>query len=151
MAGVLLSLPACEHGHDHSHPHPHPHPHPDSNASTAKSDHGTEVELGTVKVGGRELRVARFGEVVPGTESAFEVHGVGMSTAELGKMNIYLWVEDEGGNQLSAPAKGALEGDGLHFHVSPRKGRGTPVRVVTRLRDGDLDERGTLPLDGKGR
>src|SRR5690606_14173734 len=64
--------------------------------------------------------------------------------------NAYLWVESQDGTQLSAPEKGLPSGDRLHFHVTPRQDEKAPYRVVLRLRSGDSDERGSLPLDGHG-
>ena len=115
-----------------------------------KADHGTEMDLGTLEIAGNSFRVVRFGDVLPGKESAFEVEGIDFTWDQLAIMNLYLWVEDQAGNQLSAPSKGEMEGIGLHFHSTPRKGKGDPYRVVLRVRSGDIDERASLPLDGHG-
>jgi len=112
--------------------------------------HGAALDLGTLELAGHTLRVSMFGEAKPGVEGAFGVKLEGGTVADLAKLNVYLWVEDRAGTQLSAPSKGDIEGGGLHFHVKPRAGAGTPYRAVVRVRTGDLDERGTLPLDGHG-
>lgn len=114
------------------------------------ADHGAATDLGTLTVAGREFEILRLGDLVPGVEGAFEVHGVGASRTELATLNVYLWVESRDGTQLSAPAKGSLEGDALHFHVTPRRGDNEPYRVVLRLRSEGVDERASLPLDGHG-
>lgn len=137
----------CDSGNDHGHDHPHP---GEEKSAGEDASHGDATDLGRLQVAGREFKVVRFGEVTPGKESAFEVEGVGISNDQLAKLNLYLWVEDESGAQLSAPAKGDREGVGLHFHVTPRAGKGDPYRVVLRLRSGDTDERTSLPLSGSG-
>lgn len=119
-------------------------------APGGSADHGTATDLGTVTVAGREFDIVRLGDVVPGQEAAFEVHAGGAAADELATLNVYLWVESEDGTQLSAPAKGSMEGDALHFHVTPRAGEEEPVRAVLRLRADGVDERGSLPLDGHG-
>lgn len=116
----------------------------------ADTDHGAAVDLGTVEVAGKQFRIVRMGEVQPGVEAAFEVEGVAIPRAELEKLNLYLWVEDAAGTQLSAPAKGTMEESRLHFHCLPRAGSAPAARVVLRLRSGETDERGSLPLDGHG-
>jgi hypothetical protein len=116
----------------------------------AANDHGASTELGKLTVAGREFRILRLGELVPGEEGAFEVYGTGLSRPDLESLSAYLWVESQDGTQISAPEKGLPGGDRLHFHVTPRKGDRTPFRVVLRLRAGDVDERGSLPLDGHG-
>jgi len=119
-------------------------------AADAAPGHGVATDLGTLSVGGREFSVTLLGEMTPGVEGAFEVHPVGMDMAEVSKLNTYLWVESEGGTQLSAPAKGGVEAGALHFHATPRAGEEQPFRVVLRLRSDGLDERASLPLDGHG-
>lgn len=151
--GCKKTDPHAGHSHNgHSHDgHSHDAPGDPKETEAEKEDgHGDELALGNLTVASREFAVSRFGDVVPGQESAFQVTGVGIEEAELATLNIYLWVEDAEGNQLSAPAKGEREGGGLHFHVMPREGKGTPHRVVLRLRVGDVDERAGLPLDGHG-
>lgn len=142
---LLAAISSCQKDEGHGHSH-------DSEGKEAApaAEHGEKTELGTLDVAGYEFSITRFGEVKPGEESAFEVHGVGISEAELARLNLYLWVEDEAGTQLSAPAKGDREGAGLHFHVVPRAGKETPHRVVVRLRSGETDERAGLPLSGHG-
>ena len=130
-----------EEGHGHDDDHGHSHSDEESNG------HGAAHELGAVEVGGHKFEVVRFGEVKPGTESAFQISGVGMKDDRLAHLSLYLWVENEAGKQLSAPAKGSLEAGGLHFHVTPREGLGTPFLLVLRLRDGSVDERAELLLE----
>lgn len=115
----------------------------------ATSDHGDELDLGILEVAGKQFKIVRLGELVPGQEGAFEVHPVGMAIEEAARWNLYLWVEEKDGTQVSAPSKGLREGSALHFHVSPRAGS-HPMRVVLRVRMDGLDERAGLPLDGHG-
>ncbi|MBK8975038.1 MAG: hypothetical protein IPM29_03865 [Planctomycetes bacterium] len=112
--------------------------------------HGTATDLGKLTVAGREFRIVRLGELVPGKEGALEVYGTGMSDTDLQSLNAYLWVESEDGTQLSSSEKGLPGGGRLHFHVTPRKGDKTPFRVVLRLRADGTDERASLPLSGHG-
>ena len=121
-----------------------------SNAKDTSSEHGDETELGTLTVAGNKFGVIRLGELVPGEASSFEVHPEGVSADDLARWNLYLWVEDKEGTQLSAPSKGTREGSALHFHVTPRDSGSSPVRVVLRLRTEGVDERAGLPLDGHG-
>lgn len=114
------------------------------------AEHGAAVDLGTLTVAAKQFAIVRLGDLVPGKEGAFEVRPKGMSAAEMAKLNVYLWLESQDGTQLSAPAKGSLEGTALHFHVTPRAGDTKPVRVVLRLRAEGVDERAGLPLDGHG-
>ena len=114
------------------------------------SDHGDKTDLGTLAITGNKFRIVRLGKLEPGKEGAFEVHPQGASPDDLAKWNLYLWVEDKAGTQLSAPAKGSVEDSALHFHVTPRKSETTPARVVLRLRSEGTDERAGLPLDGHG-
>ena len=120
--------------------------------AAAPADHGQVKDLGRLTVAGHEFSVIRLGEVVPGKEGAFEVSLVkGPPGADVAKLNLYAWVEEAGGAQVSAPAKGSLEGTRLHFHVTPRANAAAPTRVVLRLRgEGGIDERAGLPLDGHG-
>lgn len=114
------------------------------------SGHGEAHPLGTLKLAGHTLRLTMFGEAEPGVEGAFSVNLEGGSAADLANLNVYLWLEDRAGTQLSAPSKGEIEDGGLHFHAMPRAGAGTPHRAVVRVRAGEADERGGLPLDGHG-
>lgn len=114
------------------------------------NDHGTETDLGKLTVAGKDFRIVRLGELVPGKEGAFEVYGTGMSDADLKSLNAYLWIESQDGTQLSSSEKGLPGGDKLHFHLTPRKGDKTPFRVVLRLRADGTDERSSLPLSGHG-
>ncbi len=119
-------------------------------AAAAPAGHGSSIDLGTLTVAGRQFGILRLGDLEPGQEGAFQVRAIGSTTAELANLNTYLWVENEDGKQLSAPAKGSPEGDALHFHLIPRKGEKRPSRVVLRLRVDGTDERANLPLDGHG-
>jgi hypothetical protein len=113
-------------------------------------DHGVSTDLGVLTLAGKQFGIIRLGDLVLGKEGAFEVRPKEMAAPDIAKLNLYLWVEGEGGKQLSAPAKGSQEGDLFHFHVSPRKGDVAPVRVVLRMRSEGVDERAGLPLDGHG-
>ena len=116
------------------------------------TEHGATKDLGKVVIAAHEFSVLRLGDVVPGKEAAFEVGLVkGPTGSDLAKLNLYAWVEQEDGSQASAPAKGSVEKDHLHFHVTPRADAKGLKRVVLRLRaDGGVDERAGLPLDGHG-
>ncbi len=114
------------------------------------SDHGSKDDLGTLTVAGNKFSITRLGKLVPGKEGSFNVRPQGASSDDLAKWNLYLWVEDKDGTQLSAPSKGTIEGSALHFHVTPRASENPPVRVVLRLRADGIDERAGLPLDGHG-
>lgn len=116
--------------------------------ASAAGDHGARLSLGAIALGGKSFAVTRLGEIAAGKEAAFEIAGV--PAAELAGLNLYVWLEDAQGNVVAAPAKGAPEGDHLHVHVMPRADAAAPLRVVLRLRNGQLDERGALPLDGHG-
>lgn len=123
--------------------------HGDTNAGPP-ADHGEATDLGTLTVGEKTFGIVRFGDLVPGVEGAFQVRPIGQSAADVAKQNLYLWVESESGTQLSAAAKGSLDGEALHFHVTPRAGDEEPYRVVLRLRADGVDERAGLPMDGHG-
>ena len=144
---LFTGLLGCDKGKDHG---------PSGGAAakgteaSEEAGHGTSTELGTVTIASHEFSVVGYGEVVAGTDAAFEVQGVGISEAELAKLNLYLWVEAEDGAQLSAPAKGTREDEGFHFHVTPRAGKGDPHRIVLRIRGDGVDERSGLPLSGHG-
>lgn len=143
-----VSLIGCER---RSHDHDHPHGGTESEGTDVTPDgHGVATNLGSLTLGSREYRVTVFGHLIPGQEGALEVECVGASDADLAKLNLYVWVESEDGTQLSAPSKGSREGAGLHFHVTPREGKGEPHRVVLRVRADGIDERAGLPLSGHG-
>lgn len=108
----------------------------------AASHHGAIVALGAIKLANETFSIARHGEPVPGKECAFVVSRLGAGT----KQGLFLWVEDQNGGQLSAPAQGDLSGNEWHFHITPRAGSLTPSRVILRLREGGLDERAGLAL-----
>ena len=139
-------------GHDHAdgesygHDHDHDHDRATAPGQEKLSDHGKRKPLGTLTVAGMAFDLVLFGELVPGKEGAFGVY----PKKSLGDASLYLWVEDKVGTQLSAPAKGDLEGAGLHFHVLPQDAAKTPSRVVLRVRADGKDERAGLPLDGHG-
>jgi hypothetical protein len=113
-------------------------------------DHGKSVPLGTVTIAGNDFSITRYGELVPGKEGALSVELAKGDKKTLSTLNLYLWVEDEAGAQLNAPAKGTPEGDHLHFHVTPKNTGNPPKRVTLRVRKEGLDERGFFPLDGHG-
>ena len=123
---------------------------PAAETKAPPSDHGDKTDLGTLTVAGNKFNIARRGKLVPGKEGSFNVRPQGTSSDDLTKWNLYLWVEDKEGTQLSAPSKGTIEGSALHFHVTPRASENPPVRVVLRLRADGIDERAGLPLDGHG-
>lgn len=109
------------------------------------SDHGDSLKLGAVSILGKEYSITRLGELTPGKEGAFEV----TSNANLSGLSAYLWVESKDGSRLSAPSKGTVEKDKLHFHIVPKDGS-EPQRIVLRVREAGKDERASLPLDGHG-
>ncbi|MEE3055134.1 MAG: hypothetical protein VYB34_15490, partial [Planctomycetota bacterium] len=119
-------------------------------AAKTDSDHGDRTDLGTLSVAGNKFHIFLLGKLTPGEEGAFEVSPQGASAEDISKWNLFLWVEDKAGAQLSAPAKGSVENSTLHFHVTPRKAETTPTRVVLRFRFDGTDERAGLPLDGHG-
>ena len=127
-----------------------PSPSPEPKAQADGGDHGAATDLGHLTLAGRRFGMELLGEVVPGEECAIEVHPENLSLEEAAALNLYLWVESRDGTQLSAAGKGEVEGHGLHFHVTPRKGDKVAYRAVLRLRAGDVDERASLPLDGHG-
>jgi len=147
---AILALPACgdpvrplpAHGEDK--------PAPENKSQNPGNDHGDKTDLGVLSLDGNKFRIVRSGHLVPGKEGSFNVHPQGVPPNELVKWNLYLWVEDKQGTQLSAPSKGAIEGPALHFHVTPRDSKTPPVRVVLRLRANGNDTRAGLPLDGHG-
>lgn len=115
-----------------------------------EEDHGEELSLGRLELANHAFEIVTLGEVVAGTESALEVLGVDISPSDFSRLNLYLWLEDDKGVQLSPSSKGSINGNRSHFHVTPRTGKGDPHRVVLRVRTDGLDERGKLPLDGHG-
>ncbi len=145
---TLMASTACN---DHTHAPTAPDDGPAAEGEViASSHHGEGTALGTLELAGKEFGIVRLGELLPGQEGGFEVHPHEVSPEELATLNLYLWVEDEAGKQLSAPAKGERDDAGLHFHVTPRDTESAPTRVVLRLRVDDTDERAGLPLDGHG-
>ena len=120
----------------------------DTQASMSKSRASTD--LGKLTVAGQQFGIVRLGDLVPGEEGAFEVRPEGVAASEMASLNVYLWVESQDSTQLSAAAKGSVEGDALHFYVTPRKGDKKPLRAVLRVRAEGVDERSSLPLDGHG-
>ena len=148
LIGTLLGLFAC--GHEHGDGEDQ-HSHTDTaEQPAAPAEHGAETDLGTLTVAGRQFEITQLGELSAGQEAAFSVLPKGITPEALAKLNLYLWVENQLGEQLSAPAKGSLEGARLHFHITPRQADQPPTRLVLRLRTEGLDERAGLPLDGHG-
>ncbi len=120
-------------------------------SSKGDTDHGEAVELGQVEILGHSFAVTRLGDVVAGQEAAFRVTlASGPAGAQLARLSLFLWLENEEGKSLNAAAKGSVERDGLHFHATPRKDAGLPNAVVLRLRANGGDDRSKLPLDGHG-
>ncbi len=120
-------------------------------AAGTAPDHGQAVALGTVTAAGHTFAITRLGAIVPGKEGAFEVTLAGESKGNpMTDLSVFLWVETKEGEQLSAPAKGDVEGDRWHFHAVPRADAGDPFRAVLRVRAGGKDERAGLPLSGHG-
>jgi len=147
---ATLVLSACG---DPAGPLPQPaenKPTPETGKENPADDHGNETDLGILSLAGNQFKIVLFGKLAAGKEGAFEVQPQGASPDEIAQWNLYLWVEDQAGTQLSAPAKGTVEKSGLHFHVTPRKAETAPVKVVLRLRSGGTDVRAKLPLDGHG-
>ena len=148
LAALLLS--ACG---DPARPLPAPaekKPAPEAAKEKPESDHGDKTDLGTLTLAGHKFKIVRLGKLEPGKEGAFEVHPKEASSDDLASWNLYLWVEDQAGTQLSAPSKGTIENSALHFHVTPRKAETSPEKVVLRLRSNGTDVRARLPLDGHG-
>lgn len=141
---------ACGPTESHHGDHDHPHPHPEDAKSATGMEHGDAKELGDVSLGKQTFRVVQLGELVPGKESAFELIPTASTVAKLASMNLYLWVESEDGEAVSASEKGLIEKDGFHFHCMPKKDGKAPHRVVVRLRHEGADTRAALPLDGHG-
>ena len=96
-------------------------PAPEAAKEKPASDHGDKTDLGTLTLSGNKFKIIRLGKLEPGKEGAFEVHPQEASSEDLASWNLYLWVEDKAGTQLSAPTKGTVENSALHFHVTPRK------------------------------
>lgn len=127
---------------------------PASAGSTAqpKSDHGNETALGRATIAGIEFDVSALGAIPAGSDAAVAVKVV---NAPAGKdwrtLNVYLWVEDAAGKKLSPPEKGRVEDGRLHGHASiPAQTTEVPAKVVIRVRDGDTDARGFVPLKTAG-
>jgi hypothetical protein len=115
------------------------------------ASHGAELALGEVEILGHTFAVTRLGEVTAGSEAAFRVTlAKGPAGAELARLSLFLWVENEAGESLSAASKGSVEAGGLHFHTTPRADAGVPTNVALRLRAEGADDRAKLPLDGHG-
>jgi hypothetical protein len=95
---------------------------------------------------GKVIKVTCYGEIVLGEEAAFSLSIDGQTADQLSTMGLYLWLESEDGEALNAPESGVIEEGSLHLHATPAKGEKVPHHVVVRLRDGDTDVRGTVPL-----
>lgn len=130
-------------GHDD---HDHPHPHPKDSKGAAAMEHGDATELGEISLANHSFRVVQLGALVPGKESAFELVPTSSALATLASLNLYLWVESQDGEAVSASEKGMIEDDGFHFHCTPKKDGKAPHRVVVRVRVDGKDERKTLVL-----
>ena len=113
--------------------------------SSAQSDHGESFSLGKIVILGKEYKIDRLGKFTPGEEGGFEV----ISSDDVNGISAYLWVESQDGKRLSAPSQSSFSNGKAHFHVLPQKDS-SPFRVVLRIRHGDKDERGSLPLSGHG-
>lgn len=112
---------------------------------SAQSDHGESFPIGKVVILGKEFKIDRLGKLAPGAEGGFEV----ISSDDVNGISAYLWIESQDGKRLSAPSQSSFINGKAHFHVLPQKDS-TPFRVVLRIRQGDKDERGSLPLSGHG-
>ena len=120
-------------------------------AAPAASGHGERTDLKNVTISGYEFNVAKYGTLEPGVEGALEVRLVdGPAGKSQDDLNVFVWVEDASGKQLSESHKATPEGDALHSHVMTRESESPPVRAVLRLRVDDIDTTGSLPLDGHG-
>lgn len=117
---------------------------------TAKPTHGEAKALGTLHLAGHGFELTLYGGAKAGAESGLEAKPIGgKKPQDYTSTNLYAWVEDADGKQLSAPDKAKIENAALHFHLVP-KANSTPSRVVIRYRGGGVDERAGLPLDGHG-
>lgn len=111
--------------------------------TSVQSDHGESFPLGKIIILGKEFKIHRLGRLTPGEEGGFEV----ISSDDINGISAYLWIESQDGKRLSAPSQSSFINGKAHFHVLPQKDF-TPFRVVLRIRQGDKDERGSLPLSG---
>jgi hypothetical protein len=143
---LALSLAACggreqpaapsggagaDHGHEHEH-----------------DDHGAPVALGRVTLGDVTLQVERLGPLLEGVEGAVGARVVEAPPGTRAEaLAMFLWAEDDAEHQLSAPSEKFMEDGHPHFHVTVRKGRGVPTRLVLRRTDGGADVRATVALD----
>lgn len=112
------------------------------NTASAQSDHGESFSLGKVIIFGKEYEIHRLGKLTPGEEGAFEV----LSGDDVKGISAYLWVESQDGKRLSAPSQSSFSNGKAHFHVLAQKDS-KPFRIVLRIRQGDKDERSSLPLN----
>ena len=136
---VSLVLTSC--GGDEPADSPSQTPPADQPGHGGGSHHGAIVALGTVKLAGETFTIAREGECAPGKECAFAVSHVGETAPAV----LYLWVENGAGEQVSTSVQDEGAGGHWHFHVSPQPDA-QPTKVVLRLRQGDTDERASVPL-----
>jgi hypothetical protein len=155
--GVLAGTCGCDQGRTPPVPDPDAAPTltPRTSGTGDASDHtdnghGQRTDLGGVSIGGHVLRVARLGELEADRESALEIQFAGeVSAADLEKLEdleLYAWVEDDKGEQASAPERGHFEVNKLHFHVTPHDTGSKLEKIVLRLRTDDGDQRVTVPL-----
>jgi hypothetical protein len=145
VASALLALTGCSkdapdagaggHGHEHGPEGGHG---GGREEPAAESAHGGRKELGQLTVGGHAFKLVLLGEVKGGAESGLEAHLADEQKAEFSNLNVYAWVEDAAGKQLSPPDKAKVEGGALHFHLNPRSGA-EPQRVVLRVRTEGVD------------
>lgn len=146
---IATSLSACgdhdhHHGnHDHDHAHGEGHDHDHDHDHGHGGEHGEPHDLGSLELSGTAYRVTQLGIIETGKEAAFEVRADGLDTAELGKRQVFVWLENEDGEQVSANARAELEGDHLHVHAVARK---DATHVVVRWRQDGIDARGRLAL-----
>ncbi len=148
LSAVLAACGGEENPHDHGAAGPAP---AGGGGAPAGAEHGEAVALGTVTLAGHTFAITRLGEIKAGSEGAFEVALAGDSKGKpMAGATLFLWVESKAGEQLSAPAKGDVEGDRWHFHTTPRAGGEAAHRAVLRVRAGGNDERAGLPLSGHG-
>lgn len=129
---------------------------------SGSSEHGERRELGSLVVAGHEYGVVLSGELATGELSGFDVEVADAALEDLLEIDASLWIESEDGSPLCAPSEVSVkleqESNGttaasgnaakrtVHFHVRPEESDTVPARVVLRIRSGDTDASGSLPL-----
>ena len=108
-------------------------------------DHGALKPIGDLALAGKNFHIAQEGDLIAGKECAFDVLPKDFPASELADLQGFVWLEDKDGNELCPPAAAEREEAGFHFHVTPKEGS-TPATIVLRIRAGETDERGSLPL-----